>query len=237
MFLQNTLKVALLSIRRFQFRQMATNRAVIFDLDGTLIDSLGDLADSMNAVLKEDSLPTHPVDSFRYFIGDGVVNLVKRALPKEKHDPEILESYVERYRASYAKRWDQSPLFPGIAHLLDNLKSLRIPAAVVSNKPDVFTQQCVEKLLPRWSWVTVIGQSDRFPSKPDPAMAIHAAESTGAPVEKCLFVGDSDVDMRTGKNAGMTSIGVAWGFRPISELQDAGADHIIEDPESLLELL
>ena len=122
---------------------METKRAVLFDLDGTLLDSLGDLADSMNAVLAEDGLPTHDRDAFRYFIGEGVSLLVERSLPKEKQDSDSVQAYLERYRASYAARWHLSKPFAGIPELLDQLQAQGSGLAVVSNKPEGFTKQCV----------------------------------------------------------------------------------------------
>ncbi len=214
-----------------------TKRAVLFDLDGTLLDSLGDLADSMNAVLAEDGLPTHEVDAFRYFIGEGVSLLVERSLPKEKHDPESVQGYLERYRASYGARWHLSKPFAGVPELLDQLQAHGVGLAVVSNKPEVFTKQCVETIFPNWEWDCILGQSDAIPSKPDAAMALHAAERLGVAPENCLFVGDSDIDILTGVNAGMTAVGVSWGFRPEAELRDAGMQHYLETPADLLALI
>ena len=213
-------------------------QAVLFDLDGTLLDSLGDLAESMNAVLREDDLPTHGLDDFRFFIGDGIMALVKRSLPSRLHyDQAALKAYLERYRASYAQRWHLSEPFPGIAKLLDTLQAQGVVLGVVSNKPDSFTQQCVQTLFPAWTWDGVVGQLDHVPSKPDPAGALAMAEKFGIAPADCWFVGDSDVDMKTGVNAGMNVVGVSWGFRPVTELREAGAQHIIEQPGELLALL
>lgn len=212
-------------------------QAVLFDLDGTLLDSLGDLAESMNAVLREDDLPTHDLDAFRYFIGDGIGALVKRALPPKHHDKASLSGYLDRYRASYAERWHLSQPFPGIASLLDSLQAMGTALAVVSNKPDAFTQKCVQRLFPQWTWDAVAGQRDGIPRKPDPASALKIAHDLGIAPDQCWFVGDSDVDMQTGVNAGMHVVGVTWGFRPESELRDAGAEHLITYPEELLPLL
>ncbi len=212
-------------------------RAVLFDLDGTLLDSLGDLAESMNAVLREDGLPAHPVDDYRYFIGEGVRLLVSRALPGERQDEASIETYLQRYRKSYEARWHLSKPFPGIRELLDALVKRGIPMAVVSNKPDLFTQQCVTQLFPSWPWAAVLGQSKTFPRKPAPEGALHVANQLDVEPARCLFVGDSDIDMRTGVNAGMTSVGVSWGFRPEKELKEAGAQHLIASPQELLALI
>ena len=216
---------------------METKRqAVLFDLDGTLLDSLGDLADSMNAVLREDGLPTHDVDAFRYFIGDGVPALVKRSLPPGQ-DEASLRHYLHRYRASYSRRWHLSRPFPEIPALLDELESRRTGLAVVSNKPHPFTQKCVDQLFAEWEWDAVVGQSENGARKPDPRSSLEIAVRLGVPSRLCWFVGDSDVDMQTGLNAGMNAVGVAWGFRPESELRDAGAHHVIASPKDLLTLM
>ena len=212
-------------------------QAVLFDLDGTLLDSLGDLAESMNTVLREDGLPTHDLDDFRYFIGDGVVQLVRRSLPAHLHEEATTMEYLDRYRAEYAQRWHLSKPFPGIPDLLDALQASGTALGVVSNKPDNFTQQCVETLFSKWSWDGIAGQLDHVPSKPDPAGAIAMAEKLGLRAEDCWFVGDSDVDMQTGVNAGMHVVGVSWGFRPVTELRESGAQHILGQPAELLDLL
>ncbi|MFT4637793.1 MAG: phosphoglycolate phosphatase [Verrucomicrobiales bacterium] len=212
-------------------------QAVFFDLDGTLLDSLGDLAESMNAVLRENDLPTHDLDAFRFFIGDGILALVKRSLPEHLHDDTSLQIFLDLYRASYAERWHLSKPFPGIADLLDALLERNIALGVVSNKPDAFTQKCVTELFPQWTWDAVVGQLDHVPSKPDPSGALNMAKQLGISPESCWFVGDSDVDMQTGVNAGMHVVGVAWGFRPESELLEGGAQHILQSPSDLLPLL
>ncbi len=212
-------------------------QAVLFDLDGTLLDSLGDLAESMNAVLRANALPTHNGEAFRYFIGDGIRELVKRSLPPSHHDEASLTKFLEAYRKSYAERWHLSKPFPKIPALLDELQDRHIALAVVSNKPDPFTQQCVKQLFPRWQWEGVAGQMDGVPRKPDPVGALQIASQLGIPPHACWFVGDSDVDMQTGVNAKMNVVGVTWGFRPEDELRDAGAQHIIASPEELIPLI
>lgn len=212
-------------------------QAVLFDLDGTLLDSLGDLADAMNTVLSKEGLPTHDLDAFRYHIGDGIRALVERSLPAHLHDDASLDRFLELYRASYAERWHLSQPFPGVPELLDALSSRGIAIGVVSNKPDPFTQQCVRQLFPHWQWNGILGQTDAIPAKPDPTGAVRMAETIGLPVDACWFVGDSDVDMQTGVRAGMHPVGVTWGFRPAEELRAAGAKHLIEEPKDLLTLL
>lgn len=215
---------------------MSKPQAVLFDLDGTLLDTLGDLADAMNVVLAEDGLPTHTWQSFRYFIGEGVVELVKRSLPEDRRGEASVLAYMKRYRESYTKHWHRSKPFAGIPDMLDRLQRAGLALAVVSNKPDDFTRLCVERLLPEWKFQVVLGQSERFPAKPDPASALHVAEKLGVARERCLFVGDSNIDMITGVNAGMIAVGVSWGFRPEKELLENGARHIVRDPREIVEL-
>jgi len=192
-------------------------KAVLFDLDGTLLDTLRDLADSGNEVLAGRGLPPHPLDSYRIFIGNGMVNLARDVFPPEMRPEteEQIAAVLEEYRAAYSRNWRNTTVpFPGIAEVLDRLTAGRIPIGVVSNKAHDFTLQCVEAFLDDWEWNVLIGARDGHPRKP--------------------FVGDSDVDMMTARNAGMRAIGVSWGFRPVEELLEAGAEVILEEPGELL---
>lgn len=212
-------------------------KAVLFDLDGTLLDTLRDLADSGNEVLAGRGLPPHPLDSYRIFIGNGMVNLARDVFPPEMRPEteEQIAAVLEEYRAAYSRNWRNTTVpFPGIAEVLDRLTAGRIPIGVVSNKAHDFTLQCVEAFLDDWEWNVLIGARDGHPRKPDPAGALEAAASLGVAPADCLFVGDSDVDMMTARNAGMRAIGVSWGFRPVEELLEAGAEVILEEPGELL---
>jgi len=212
-------------------------KAVLFDLDGTLLDTLRDLADSGNEVLAGRGLPPHPLDAYRTFIGNGMVNLARDVFPPEMR-PETedqIAAVLDEYRAAYGRNWQNTTVpFPGIAELLDRLVADHVPIGVVSNKAHDFTLQCVETFLDRWKWDVVIGARDGHTRKPDPAGALEAAATLGIAPGDCLFVGDSDIDMMTAKNAGMRAIGVAWGFRPVEELRAAGAEVILETPGDLL---
>lgn len=214
--------------------------AVLFDLDGTLLDTLADLAASGNEVLVSHGHPPHPVDAYRGFIGDGMINLVRRIFPPEDLPEEGAEAerILVEYRASYGRHWqDTTKPFSGIPALLDDLVAAGIPLGVVSNKAHDFTQRCVDAFLSQWPWQVVIGQREGIPPKPDPTGAIEAATALGVAPENCYFIGDSDVDMMTARAAGMKAIGVAWGFRPVAELQEAGATTILETPGQLLPLM
>jgi phosphoglycolate phosphatase len=215
-------------------------RAVIFDLDGTLLDTLGDLAASGNAVLRKRGLPEHPADAFRQFVGDGMASLVRRIFPEEARPGEgaELESALADYKAEYAARWRDSTVpYAGIADLLDALVARDVALGVLSNKAHSFTGQCVTEFLGDWPWAVVLGQREGIPHKPDPAGAVEAAERLGLVPGDCAFVGDSGIDMETGRRAGMLPIGVLWGFRGEAELREHGARGLIERPLDLLDWL
>ncbi|MEO0415412.1 MAG: HAD-IA family hydrolase [Verrucomicrobiota bacterium] len=214
-------------------------KAVLFDLDGTLLDTLQDLATSGNEMLANRGMPTHPVDAYRTFIGDGMASLVQRIFPADRCPDEVeLEVALQEYKAAYGRHWtDTTVPFEGISTLLDSLKAADIPIGVLSNKSHDFTLKCVEEFLSDWEWDIVLGARDGIPKKPDPAAAVEAAKATGCDPANCFFVGDSDVDILTGVNAGMHAIGVAWGFRSIEELTEAGAERVISAPGELLDLL
>lgn len=219
---------------------MADQQAVIFDLDGTLLDTLNDLATSGNEVLSNRGLPTHSTDDYRTFIGNGMSNLVQRIFPEDVRPADGPETEValSEYRAAYDRHWrDTTCLFPGIKELLDHLTGEGIPIGVLSNKAHDFTIKCVDAFLSDWKWDIVLGSRDGIPQKPDPAAAHEAAETLGVQLGNCFFIGDSDVDMFTAVNAGMQPVGVAWGFRSVSELTAAGAKVIIDQPMDLVTLL
>ncbi|MDF2377608.1 MAG: HAD family hydrolase [Verrucomicrobiales bacterium] len=221
-------------------RSMNPDKAVIFDLDGTLLDTLRDLADSGNAVLEARGFPGHPTDAYRTFIGNGMMNLVRDIFP-EGHRPALggeTDAVLAEYRAAYAGKWQNTTvIFPGVASLLDGLTKKQIPIGVLSNKAHDFTEKCVDAFLGDWKWDVVLGAREGIPKKPDPAGAVEAAGILGLDPDACYFIGDSDVDMMTAVNAGMRAIGVSWGFRPVEELKEAGAERILDQPGELLELL
>tara|TARA_R110000850_G_scaffold106369_7_gene217710 strand:+ start:1293 stop:1949 length:657 start_codon:yes stop_codon:yes gene_type:complete len=217
-----------------------SGKAIIFDLDGTLLDTLKDLADSGNAVLESHGFPGHPIDAYRTFIGTGMVNLVRDIFPDDHRPNEGPETdaILAEYRAAYGRNWKNTTvLFPGVAELLNRLTEQQIPIGVLSNKAHDFTVKCVDAFLSDWKWDVVLGAREGIEKKPDPVGAIEAAERVGCAPEDCYFVGDSDVDMMTAVNAGMHAIGVSWGFRSVEELRGAGAEQILEVPSELLSLL
>ncbi len=217
---------------------MTRLRAVIFDLDGTLIDSLADLAASMNAVLAAEGLPGHQTSSYKLFIGDGVANLVRRALAQPTSDPQTLERCLKAMRCEYAKRYlDTTRLYDGIAALLDTLSSSGVPMNVLSNKPQHMTCRLVEELLASWSFVQVLGAAPEYPRKPDPRAALAIAKTIAVEPSEVLYLGDTGTDMATATAAGMYAVGATWGFRESQELLAAGADKLVQHPSEVESIL
>jgi len=209
--------------------------AVIFDLDGTLLDTIDDLADSMNAVLNALGFPQHDMDSYRYFVGTGMRNLVRKALPEDFRNDKIVDISVKAMVDEYGKRWDNKTRpYEGIPEMLDDLARLGIRMSILSNKPHEFTLKVVNRFLSSWEFECVFGEREGVPKKPDPTAAFEIAGIMGVPVERFLYIGDSATDMETAKAAGMYPAGVKWGFRKAEELLSAGAKRIIETPQELI---
>ena len=212
-------------------------RAIIFDLDGTLLDTIGDLADSINAVLSENGLPNRPRNEFRYIIGDGMEMALRRLLPESMHNPSMLKSFVDMVRDEYSVRWNSTSMpYPGIPGLLDYLKRKDIRTAVLSNKPHDFTVLMIESILDRWQFDSVLGLSDRFPRKPDPASTLFTARALEVDPPDIIFLGDTSIDMKTARAAGMFAAGALWGYRERDELDAAGAHILVEHPADLMRL-
>ena len=211
--------------------------AILFDLDGTLLDTLADIAHSMNRALEKMRLPTHPIDRYRTMVGDGVEILVRRAIPPSLHDPKTMSDLAAAYREDYARHWaDQSAPYPGILDMLNGLKQREIRTAVLSNKPHGFTVQCVERFLPTADFQIVLGAGTQFPHKPHPAAALHIADQMQLPTKQFLYLGDTNTDMKTAIAAGMFPVGATWGFRDEGELLASGAGRIVHHPRNVLEI-
>lgn len=211
--------------------------AVIFDLDGTLLDTLEDLADAGNRVLADAGLPVHPVDSYRYFVGDGLIKLVQRILPEGERSEEKVRQTAEAFRDVYATNWNvKTRIYEGIGRLLDGLQEKDIPMNVLSNKPDDFTRICVREFLGNWLFAQVVGNRDDLARKPDPAGALEIAGKLGLPPAKIVYVGDTATDMLTAGAAGMYPVGALWGFRTAAELEKSGAAVLCSHPWEVLNL-
>lgn len=214
-------------------------QAVLFDLDGTLLDTLQDLADAMNSVLRHFGFAPHPLEAYKYFVGDGMATLVRRTLPEPQRDEEAtVGACLASMKAAYGVRWrEQTHPYPGIPELLDQLIARKIKLSILSNKPDDFTRLMVGELLPRWHFECVFGERPGLPRKPDPTAALEVAERCRVSPEAFAYLGDTATDMITAKAAGMFAVGVLWGFRPAEELTANGADTLISRPADLLRLL
>lgn len=213
-------------------------KAVIFDLDGTLINSLHDIADSMNRVLVANGFQTHNYDAYRYFVGRGLRVLVGRTLPEEKRTEETISTLYSGLLKDYEKNClGKTALYQGISEMLDSLMARSLRLAILSNKADDFTQKIVGELLFRWPFEVTLGSKEGLPRKPDPTSALLISQKLGLSPEEILYVGDTGVDMTTAVAAGMYPVGVSWGFRSKEELLENGAKAIINSPAELLELL
>ncbi len=212
-------------------------KAAIFDLDGTLLDTLADIGNAANDVLVDRGHATHDLDAYRHFIGDGVATLFKRILPDGTSTPELIAECVPEFGDTYGRRWNEhSQLYPGIEELLNELVRRQIPIAILSNKPHEFVGVCVAEFLPTWPFDPILGQREGVPRKPDPAGVLEVCEALGVAPNECVYIGDSSVDMLTAKNSEALAVGVAWGFRPVEELVEYGAARILDVPFDLLEL-
>ncbi|MCB2226079.1 MAG: HAD-IA family hydrolase [Desulfarculaceae bacterium] len=212
--------------------------ALICDLDGTLINSLDDLGESMNAVLADDGLPVHPLEAYRYFVGNGVEKLAERALPEDRRDPDTVREMARRMRAVYADNWAvHTRPYDGIPEMLGLAVERGLALAVLSNKVDEFTKIIVPHFFPEFSFAAVAGAKPEVPIKPHPQAALGMAEDLGLEPAQCIFLGDTAVDMNTARRAGMLPVGVLWGFRGEEELRQAGAAAILSHPRELAALL
>jgi phosphoglycolate phosphatase len=214
-------------------------RAVIFDLDGTLLNTIDDLANSMNTVLRHMRFPEHSVEDYKLFVGDGIEMLVRRSMPEtQREEPSIRNRCIAAMREEYNRRQTENTRpYDGVPELLDGLTARRIRMAVLSNKPDAPTKALVAELLPRWRFEMVVGESPIVPRKPDPTGAIMIARSLGIPPQEVLYLGDTHIDMQTASSAGMYAIGALWGFRKSEELLAGGARTLIQRPEDLLSFI
>ncbi len=210
---------------------------VIFDLDGTLVDSLPGIAASLNRSLSAHGLPGHSDARVRSFVGDGLQTLVQRAAASSA-DPELTDSLVSLFKKDYDLSWaDGTQPYPGIHNLLQELQRDGFPLAVLSNKTHEFTGNITRTLFPLIHFAQVLGQQDGIPQKPHPEGAFRIAAAVGLAPENCVIIGDSTMDLETADHAGMQAIAVAWGYHDRQRLLDAGAGKIAEDPAEIPPLL
>ncbi len=211
---------------------------VIFDLDGTLLNTLEDLANSMNAVLRKHGYPEHAVEEYKYMVGNGVEKLIIRALPSEHPDEETVRMCLCEFDFEYGIRcYEHTRPYEGIVELLNKLDNMGIKVSVFSNKPQQFTKLVIEKYFGLERFSAVFGARADIPKKPDPATALEISELTGIAPSQYIYVGDSGVDMETANAAGMYAVGALWGFRKSDELMEGGARKLISKPIELIEVV
>jgi len=214
-------------------------RLVIFDLDGTLLNTLDDLADSTNHVLHKHGFPTHETEVYKYFVGNGIVKLLQRALPKntpEEIYTAVFEDFMDYYEQHKA---DKTAPYNGMMETLEILQKKGLLLAVATNKPHELLPDLMQYYFPTIKWAAIFGNRKDVPVKPNPQIVydIRQAVACNLKSNQILYVGDTAVDMETAHNAGITTVGVCWGFRPKEELKKADAQYIIESPKELINLI
>lgn len=211
-------------------------RGAIFDLDGTLLNTIADLSDSVNAAMSAMNCPTYSESEIMQMVGNGFKLLITRALPEERRTEKDISEGLRLFDEAYARRYaEKTAPYPGIPALLTALSAKGVLLGVDSNKRDDYTKTLISQWFPNTSFIDVYGEreKDGIPKKPHPAAALALAAKMGLPPDEVLFVGDSRPDMETGRNAGMDCAGVTWGFRSAQELADNGASYLIDRPEEM----
>lgn len=211
---------------------------IVFDVDGTLLDTIEDLANSMNSVLHRHGLPEYATDSYKRFVGNGMRHLAVCALPEEERNPEKVDFYLAELENEYGKRWNESTrTYPGIYGLLDSLEKMEFKMFVLSNKPHQFTEKVIDHYFGLKRFEIVYGAREGVPKKPDPHSALDISRTSGIAVSDLLYLGDSEVDMKTAHAAGMYAVGAAWGFRNEEDLWSSGAQAVIKSPMELIAMI
>lgn len=212
-------------------------RLALFDLDGTLVNTLADLAYSCNCALQTFGFPTHPQEEYRYFVGNGVYKLIERIVPPQDRTPELLAQVKAEFDRNYEKYYlRESKPYPGIGGQLTILRERGIQLGVLSNKAHAFTSLMVKTLFAGIDFTCVFGQREGVPTKPNPQAVLEMIKLAGVTPGESCFVGDSGVDMLTGVNSGAHPVGVLWGFRESEELRKAGAQALVSEPGQLAEI-
>lgn len=215
---------------------MKQKQLVIFDLDGTLLDTIEDLGHAVNAALEANGYPTHPVDAYKRMVGNGVRKLVERALPQEHRSEDAIGRILTDFKTYYNSHMcDFSHPYPGVPEMLRKLVDSGTAVAVASNKYESAVKHLMQHFFPEIDFAAVCGNVEGVPSKPDPSIVFRVLTMRPTAKSDVLYCGDSAVDMETARRAGVESVGVSWGFRPVRELTGAYADHIAENASRILE--
>ncbi|MCC8071660.1 MAG: HAD family hydrolase [Bacteroidales bacterium] len=210
-------------------------KLVIFDLDGTLLNTIDDLGHATNYALEKCGFKPHPMSAYPFMVGNGVKRLIERALPEEERIPERIEELRTHFVEYYGQHLtDFTEPYPGIKSLLIDLRSEGIQVAVASNKYQSAVEELIHHFFGDIDWAAIEGQRDDYPVKPDPSIVFRILGECPTPKAEVLYVGDSGVDMETARRACVDSVGVTWGFRPIKELQESHADTLVHNAEEIL---
>lgn len=211
---------------------------VIFDLDGTLLNTIDDLANATNHAMTALGFPTHGLWVYPSMVGNGVKKLIERALPDDARTEKNIRDALDAFREYYNEHCcDATVPYPGIPELLEDLTAKGVNLAVTSNKYEFAVSKIIDHYFPNANFRAILGNVDGLPRKPDPSIVFKALSMCPTPKAQVLYVGDSGVDMETARRACVESVGVTWGYRPISELKQAYADHIISTPSQIIDLL
>lgn len=211
---------------------------VIFDLDGTLLNTIDDLGAAANYALTQCGFPTHAISSYPYFVGNGVTRLLERVLPDNHRDEETVTQLRRRFMEYYDEHNAVSTVpYNGVVELLETLSRRDVRLAVASNKYHSAVVSIINHYFPQINWVAVEGQKEGVPVKPDPSIVFDILSKCPTPKSEVLYVGDSGVDMETARRACVESVGVSWGFRPVKELKEFYADHIVDAPIEILDFI
>jgi len=216
---------------------MMKYKAILFDLDGTLLNTLNDIGNAVNRVLSRRNFPIHTMDEYRYFVGNGIRALIERSMPEENRDASLIRACVDEFNLEYDKAWNiETSLYPGIEDMLDLVQERGLRLAVFSNKPHEFTLNCVEAFFPYREFEVVLGIKESIPHKPDPSGALMIARRMGIAPASFLYLGDTGTDMQTACAAGMYPVGALWGFRSSDELIENGAKALVSHPAEVADL-
>lgn len=211
-------------------------KLAIFDLDGTLLNSIFDLGEACNHALRQMGYSQHPIPAYNFMVGNGVRKLIERAQPDAS--PETVEKLFKLFREYYDEHCTvHTKPYTGIPELLRELRDRGVSIAVASNKYEEAARKIVTHYFPDIDFASIQGQVEGRPTKPDPSIVFSVLEEIPTPKAEVLYIGDSGVDMETARRACVESVGVTWGFRPVSELKGAYANHIVNSPAEILDYL